>query len=185
MRDLSGGFITEINADTLRPCLLVRAEFDSGVVTLWSGIGDLVYGGETYQGGGALLGISEVKETQNLEASGVKTTLSGIPSEYVALALLENYSGRPIQIFFAVIDSMGGITAVEIFGGQMDLMDIQENGDTASITISSESSLIRLKRAANRTYTPEDQKLRYADDKFFDYVPTLQDKQIVWGVGVE
>jgi len=42
-RNLSAGMITEVTASQLKPAILVKAEFDSGDVLLWSGVGQITY----------------------------------------------------------------------------------------------------------------------------------------------
>ncbi|MDB4507523.1 hypothetical protein N9064_01375 [bacterium] len=66
-RTLTTSMRDALVADTVRPIYLVRMVFDSSEspaeLNLWSGVGDLSYGGETYLGVGDLLGISEIKES--------------------------------------------------------------------------------------------------------------------------
>ena len=70
------------------------------------------------------------------------------------------------------------------FAGRFDVPDILEAGERATITAKYESRLIDLDRVRARRYTSEDQQLDYPGDKGFDYVPSLQDAVITWGVGV-
>lgn len=182
MREMSTGFQFEIDAAQLSPCLLAKLVLDTGDINLWTGIGDLNYDGDTYLGAGNLIGITPVKETQNLEANGLRMTLNGIPSSYVSLALQEEYQNREVRLYFGVIDTAGNLDAIEIFGGIVDVMELNDTGDTASITVSCENELIRLRDPINRFLTPEDQKSRFPNDKGLDYVPTIQDKQIQWGL---
>lgn len=186
MREMTTGFQTQIEAAQLSPCLLVKADLDSGVLALWSGIGTVSYGGQSYTGAGKLLGVSEIKETQNLEAVGISVTLSGIPSDLISIALTEPYQGRSLTVYFAVLDTTGAIiSAVVLFSGELDIMEIRNDGQSGTITVKCESDLILLREAVNRFYTPEDQKARYSNDKGLDYIPTLQDKEITWGQGVQ
>ena len=182
---MTTGFQTEIEAAQLSPCLLVKATLDSGVLALWSGIGSVTYGGQTYTGAGKLLGISEIKETQNLEAVGINVSLSGIPSDLISIALTEPYQGRQIVVYFGVLDNSRALSVIELFGGELDIIELRNDGQTGTITVKYESELIRLRDSINRFYTPEDQKVLYPNDKGLDYVPTLQDKEITWGQGVQ
>ncbi len=68
-----------------------------------------------------------------------------------------------------------------LFEGQMDTMDISDNGETADVIVNCESKLISLQNARPRRYTKSDQNLTFPDDEGLDYVPSLQDKEIVWG----
>ena len=63
----------------------------------------------------------------------------------------------------------------------MDIMKIDEGAESANITLNLENRLIALDRAKNRRYTHEDQQERFSGDLGFEFVPDLQDKQIIWG----
>ena len=65
-RSLTAGMVTEATAPSLRPILLVKIAFDSGDLNLWTGIGDLVFSGDTYTGAGDLLAFSPVEESDDL-----------------------------------------------------------------------------------------------------------------------
>lgn len=183
MRDLSTGFATQIDARDLRCLLLTKAEFDSGDVNLFTGTGEIEFGGDTYQGGGLLLSMSTVEETQELKAVNVSYTLSGIPSSMIAIALAERINKRPITTWFGVLDDDDILSTEEIYAGYMDTMPIQddiENGE-ATISLNTESDLLIQRNAVDRNWTPEDQKIYFAGDLFFDDVPTIQDIEINWG----
>lgn len=184
-RNLTTDFKNAVIAGTVFPAILVVASFDSGTLRFWNGVGTLVYGGNSYTGAGNLLQIAEVVETQNVEARGAEFILSGIPSSIISIALAEEYQDRTITQSFAVFDSSGAVIAdpFVFFSGKMDVMSIEEGRDTGSIKLTAENDLISLARVNERRRTPEDQKLTYAGDTFFDQVAALQSKDIVWGKG--
>lgn len=186
-RDLSSGFEAEIDAQVLRPVVLIEALFDSGDLRFWTGYGDLVYDGDTYTGSGDLVKMNRVDETQDLTANNVAFELSGIPSSIVSIALGEDYQGRVITAYFAVLDSDFSLIAdpYQIFSGYMDVMQIEDSGTEARITVNSESELIVLKDSKERRYTPEDQKQDYPNDEGLDFVPIIQDIELTFGAGRE
>jgi hypothetical protein len=63
----------------------------------------------------------------------------------------------------------------------MDVMTIQEDGQSATITINVENVLIDLQRPRVRKYTNEEQLARYPNDKSLEMVASLQEKDIAWG----
>lgn len=182
-RDLTSSFKTAITAGTVKPVVLIEAVFDSETIRFWNGIGTFTYGGNNYTGAGYLLKVSDVVETQNVEARGAEFELNGIPSSLIAIALAEDYQGRTITQTFAALDSSNAVIAdpYMFFSGKCDVMTIDEGGKTASIRMTAESDLIALARVNERRRTPEDQKLTYTGDTFFDQVAALQSKDIVWG----
>ncbi|TXH19018.1 MAG: hypothetical protein E6R03_01225 [Hyphomicrobiaceae bacterium] len=201
-REITEAVAAQATADSLVPFLLGAAEFDSGTVRMWSGIGNLIWDGETWLGGGSLLGISEISETREIEARGTSITLSGIPSALLSVALAEDYQDRPLKLWlgFLTPESWGDFSSefgddfsrrysggeviadpVLLFSGRMDVMEISESGETAQITIGVENRLIDLRKVRERRFTPEDQKSVYPDDKGFDFVPVIQDAPLLWG----
>lgn len=184
VRSLTAGMITEVTASSLQPLFLVKMEFDSGDTNLWTGVGDLVFGGDTYNGAGDLLAFSAIEETTNLKAVGVSATLSGIPSAFIAIALAEEYMGRAVTIWFGALDSSGSLVSdpEPIFAGLIDSMPIEDAGDTATIRVQAENRLVRLEEARARRYTPEDQAIDYPGDLGLDFVVALNDgRELIWG----
>lgn len=188
-RTLTGDVTTEVQktgggANTIRPVALVHLAFDSGSVRLWNGVGDLVWSGDTFTGSGMLGGISLIEESASLKATGVVLTLSGIDSSIIAIALGEHYQGRQAQIWLGHLDSNHALIAdpVLMFQGRMDLMQLTDHGATATVSVTVESRAIDLERANKiRYYTDQDQQAEFSGDKFFEFVPEMQEKVIVWG----
>ena len=184
-RGLTASMLTEIAGSSLRPVLLAYMDFAGGAVRLWNGYRDLVYDGNTFSPSGTFGAVSNVDEAVDLAAKGVSLTLSGIPSDVLALALTDNYQGRAIRIWLGVMDTSGALVAdpTLIFGGRMDTMALADSGELGAITITCESHLIDLNRSRERRYTLEDQKIDFPSDLGFEFVAGLQDKQIMWGAG--
>lgn len=184
-RGLTSGMTTAVTAERLEPIILAEADFDSGAVRVWSGIGDLSWDSKTWTGVGDLGSVAFAAETGSLVATSAVLTLSGIPSSLIAIALAEDYQERPANIWFGALDTDGSVIAdpEEIHGGRMDVMTIDEDADTATVSVSVESNLIHLEVPKQRNYTPEDQKEEFSGDTGFDQVAALQDAEIVWGNG--
>jgi len=68
-----------------------------------------------------------------------------------------------------------------VFKGKMDVLNISEQGNTATITLNIESRLISFDLPINRKYTLEDQQVDFPNDVGFEFIPDLQDKEITWG----
>tara|TARA_R100000988_G_scaffold100173_2_gene70301 strand:+ start:519 stop:1421 length:903 start_codon:yes stop_codon:yes gene_type:complete len=97
-RGLDSTYRALARSDLIAPAVLVEALFDSGQIRFWTGLGDLVVGGVTYNGAGELLSISPTSETQNVRANGAQIGLTGISSALVSIALNEPCQGRPVSI---------------------------------------------------------------------------------------
>lgn len=186
MSRLTSGMDDVVEADHIRPFILVDLEFDSGTIYLWSGVSDLVWNSNTYLAVGDLLKISPTMESGDLSAKGMNITLDGLSDDLIQKARDENYQGRTATIRLgALTNDYTGITVVAdptiIFAGFMDVMSISIAGEYNTINLALENKLIMLERSKERRWTAEDQKIEYPDDKGFDFVADLQDKEIIWG----
>ena len=182
-RDLTASVLTEIAKNQTRVAIFVEVEFVSGTTRIWSGYGDKLLGGNTFNGVGNLLGMAPVEETEDIKAINVSLSLSGIPSAFLSLALSDSRQGKTATIWFVFLDSDGAIISDEfiLFRGRTDVPTISEGAETAIFTLAVENHLIQLDRASNIKYTNEDQLLVDATDIFFEFVPSLQEKDIIWG----
>lgn len=183
-RDLTAAMQSAVQADVVRPILIVKIATAGGDVRVWSGYGDLTFNGEIYQGTGTLGGVSNIQESADLQANGITFSLSGVPSDLISTALGQMRQGMNAQMWFGALDvSTGQLIAdpYELFTGFTDVPSIDEGAETATISITVENRLIDLERPRTRRYTKEDQNLDYPGDLGFDFVPSLQDKEIIWG----
>lgn len=196
-------------ADTVRPFFAVELLFDSpNELRFWTGLGDIVYDGETYTGAGELMQISEVQESSDIAARGATLTMSGIPSNLLNLAVDEPYQGRIAKIKFGIFTTAPGpgnllvsdteyllvdtdtkldinftssFNMFDLFVGRMDQMTIDDGADTATIALTVESKLIDLERPRIRRYSDENQQSRFSGDLAFEFVSRLQDESLTWG----
>jgi len=209
-RDLTADTIAEINKNSVYPFFAVELLFDAGqILRMWTGQGTLFLpDGTEWIGAGTLLGISRVEETSEMAVKGATITLTGVPSEVIALALVQPYQGRQCKIYFgafteaAIIQQTGAYILLqdggridleqsnrrtsfnELFCGYMDQMNIQEDSQTSTIEVRVENKLIDLERARVARYTSGYQKSIYAGDLGLDFIEDLQDKTVSWGRSV-
>jgi len=181
-RSITTAFNTQLTSSELQPFIAIELAFDGGTFYSWTGYGNITFGGNTYVGSGDIISIQPSQETSEIKANGIGINLSAIPSDLLSSALSETYQGREAIVYFGVL-SNGAVVSdpYAIFKGIMDVMSINDSGETATITVKAESRLIDLDRARERRYTSEDLKIDFPDDKGLEYIDDLQDKQIVWG----
>ena len=155
----------------------VELNFDSGPLRIWSGTGDRTLEGNTYTGAGYLLSLSELTEVSDMAAQSSTVTLSGLSSEIITYALTEPYQGRVARVMIIINNE----APVEVFGGFMDVMTIEDTPEGGTVSLTVESRLVELERTRSFRYTDENHKTRHPNDTFFSYVSSLQDKEILWG----
>ena len=186
-RSITTAFKNAIKSSVVRPLLAVELEFSTGTLRFWNGYGDLTMtaGGSsnTFTGLGDLMGVSAIAESDQVEAIGASLSLTGIKSSFISTALTGNYTNRNASIFLGVFDTSKSVIAdvYTLFKGKMDIMKIDEGPESATITLNLENRLIALDRPLNRRFTHEDQQERFSGDLGLEFVPDLQDKEIIWG----
>jgi hypothetical protein len=184
MRDLTPDMATEIAKPKLNPVVFCYAEFLTGPIYLWSGVGIVAWNGQTWSGVGMLGSISAVKETSDLLATNLVLSLAGIPSDLLGDAITEVRQGKQVVIWLGVMDDNLNVIAdpYEAFSGRMDIAVVDEGAETSSISITVENVLVDLQRARPVPFTDQGQQTEFPGDKGFEYVPQLQEKSITWGV---
>lgn len=191
-RDLDAAIISALQSGLLRPCIFFEGEFvQSGspsnlpaYLRLWSGVGPKDWGGYTWTGAGAKIGVSAITETREIQAQGFSVQLTGMDSALISTALQNVRQGKPGSIWLGFLDTDGVALIAEPYKlqrGKLDVSVIEDSGDTCTIAVQYESSLVDLERPRNRYYTHEEQQIEHPGDEGFRQVPSLQDKELIWG----
>src|SRR3954453_4041466 len=129
MRDMTTAFRTAVTAGTVKIAILTEADFDSAAINLFTGYGTLVIDGKSYLGTGKLLVVDPAEETGELNATNATFQLSGIQEADIAVALTENYNGRPGRMKLALFDSSNVLIAdpIQFFSGRMDVGTLNDD----------------------------------------------------------
>lgn len=182
-RDLSAAMLAAITAGTVKPVVFYEGEFSTGTLRLWSGLGDVSWNGQTWNGAGGMLGVSAARETSGIEAVKFSVGLNGESQALLSANLGAVRQGMDGTVWLGAIGADGAVVADPriMFKGKLDVPDVVDNGQSCTLGVSYESRLIDLERARVRRYTDEDQQIDYPGDRGFEFVPSLQDKQIPWG----
>lgn len=182
-RSITPDLNAQFKAGTLAPILLVELEYDSATLRLWNGNRDLTALSVVWTGAGHLLSVGAAPEGLGIQAQGMALTLTGIDSAIVSTALTENYQGRTANIYLGALDAndVSVVDPFKYFSGLMDTQTIDDNGTTATITLSIESELISLQAINERRYTLEDQRADFPDDLGLEFIDAIQDRTIDWG----
>jgi hypothetical protein len=158
---------------------LVDLDLASGNIRVTTAGVDIDWNGDTYIGR-KMIGVEAVKD-QGGEVQGLTFTLSGVPIEFLSLALQEQVQGRPVRIWTAILD--GGTHAildvVQTWAGTCDRMPIQQSANTATISVTAEHRGITFSRAKGLRYTDGDPRL-YAGDKSLEFIVSQSSHQDVW-----
>lgn len=183
MRNCSSGVLAALASGKVHPFYMVDMQFTSGHSYMWTGYGSISWNGHTWVGLGNFGGVGAIQESNIVQADNVTLNLNGVPSALISEALNECSQQYKVRVYLGFLDDSGALITdpVKCFDGNMDVPTVQDGADTCSIAITAENLLVALQRASNRRYTKEDQRIDFATDKGFDYVPSIQDWSGIWG----
>jgi hypothetical protein len=118
-RELTVALDNALQAQHVRPIILVEVDTSGGVLRVWSGFGDIIHDSNTYTGIGELGGISEIHEGDELGAQGITLTLSGIPTDKVTIAAEQIQHNRIATVYVGAlnIDTGALMTLISCFKG--------------------------------------------------------------------
>jgi hypothetical protein len=186
---------TALCAPVLRLAILVSLQFGTQTVYIWSGTGPLTWNSMTFQGVGSFGKMGEISEDSNVEAKGVKLTLSGIPSSMMSEVLTDVRILRTAKMWLALYNSSSVLIADPLlsYQGLIDAPEITDDGQTCSCSISLENCLVDLNRECYRRFTDSDQQQdlsatltrlsmsQSTADTGFTHVAGLQEQITFWG----
>lgn len=160
-------------------------DFLSGHVRVNTSDRNIEFGGNTYLGGGQLVGIGEVVESAALQPEKISLTLAGVDNSLITTVLGESYHGRGAVLYVCYLGSDGALvgTPEMLWEGRMDTMGISTGERGSEIELTCESRLVLWNESNELLYTHEHQGLLTAlmIDRFFDRVTEIVDKIVKWG----
>lgn len=158
---------------------LVEMQLSEPLYLCTAGV-DIDWDGKTWRATGVLGAIDAVKDT-TAELAGLKLTLSGVPSESIAMALGENVQGKPCIVRIALLDrdTHAVVDVQTVWSGTLDQMPLTD-GPNPSLAVTAEHRGVTMQRPKAIRYTDADQQRLYPGDKFLEYVNSQANKPIVW-----
>jgi Bacterial Ig-like domain (group 2) len=193
-RSLSTAVLAAIASKVVPVALFVELAFADNTIYVFSGVGKLTppgppanplstfpYG-QTFTGLGWLAKLSAIPQTTKVQAQNVTLSLSGIPANLVLEAIGQVRIAGTATVWLAFFDSSGNLLQdpVQLFSGSMDVPSLSDSGDTSTIEISCENSLLSLNLAPNRQFDDADQQIYFPGDLGFSFVDKLEDLQLFW-----
>jgi len=183
-KTLSANNSAVLNDDVIRPVYFIKLEFPSGTVYLNSSDRTITVSSQDYTGAGNIGSLTNIEETSELEANGLKLTLTGIPSTYISVALTTEYQGSTATVSIGFFNSSYALvdTPFTVFTGKVDMMSISLDDTMATIQLDIENRLVDWERPRISRYTNEEQQNLYTGDKGLEFVDNVAEKELFWGV---
>lgn len=186
-RALSVDMLSEIEEATIRPFYLFEAAFSVDTLRLYSGSGDLSWDSETWLGNGWFRGLGSIRETGEIQATGIDVILNGVPSALVSLVLSQARQNLSGKLYLGFFDAAGDIIEDPylLFEGGLDVPRVRDAYNDSTITLTYESNLVRLKRKKELRYTDQMQKQMFPGDYGFGYMVMMAEWSGYWGTKIE
>ena len=162
--------------------MFAELELDSGTQRFCTHSEDIVWDSHTWYALGLPLEIGPIRESDSLESIGVVFTLNQLTPTQIQIVLGENTLGRPATCWLGALTSAGALIADPSlsFSGRCDPPVLGLDKGQASIRFSVENRMARWSRPLSRRFTDADQQSAYSGDKFFEFVPQMTEKVIVF-----
>ena len=142
------------------------------------------FNSQDWLGIGEIAGISDIADAADVAARPVTITMSGVDAWITEPVLSRvNYKGRSAIIYRGVMDY--DETLVDdpeiIWSGRMDVGSMVYDQGTAMAQMVCEPLASRLLRANLSRYSDEDHQTRNSGDRFYEYLPQMEKKDVTWG----
>lgn len=173
---------------------LYEAEFPNEYLRAWSGYEERQFDSdgdgndETFYPVGEFGSIGEISEEAEVRATGFSVQLSGVPTEdggdtAIDEALHKNFHGLDAKLWLVLLDSDYNFIddPIKINSGFQDDYEVNDSANTVDITVNIENPLRNLRGKSTLHYTQQDLQSFHSDDRFFDHVEQIQNKQVKWG----
>src|SRR5574341_370749 len=182
MRTIASSAQTVLNGAACPLVLLVEMLLSSPV-RLCSAPHPVVHFGNTFDGVGTFGAIEEVADAAGAgENRQLRFTLSGVPSETLALAMGEDIRNKPINVWVAVLDpdTYAVLDAPLLWAGTLDQMPIRMGDGTSSISVTAEHRGVTFARPKPLRYTDVDQQRLHPGDTSLRFVTSQANQRLVW-----
>lgn len=182
MRTLGSPLTTALSSDVVRPRYIAEIDFPSGISRVWTGIGDMSWGGNTYLGAGNVIGISETEHSSGLEATTMQVVLNGVNAANRSDIFTVNYQNRPVDIWLAFFDENENMIGDPVatrngFITKADFIDDEDGNQSIIVTISDEMEDVRTENIYR--YTDAAQAIIDPTDTFFSSPPD-EAGEVIW-----
>ena len=194
-RTLSAAVLSALAAKTVTLAQFAEIAFADNTLYLFNGLGTITPSGppanpastfpygQTFTGLGWLGKISSIPQTTKVQAQNIAISLSGIPSSLLSEAIGQVRITGTVTIWYGFFDQSTGALLtdpVQVFFGSIDVPSLTDGGDTSTISLTCENTLLSLNLAPNRRFDDPDQQIYVPGDLGFSFVEQLENMLLTW-----
>jgi hypothetical protein len=176
VRALTAGAIAALSAAQVPVILLVEMGF-SPVLRMATSAVDIVWSGNTYLRTGNLGAVEVIRDTAG-EAQALQFSLSGVPSENIALALGTSARNKTCVVRLAILNEATHAIEDVSTVGNYELDQLSIAGSTISVTAVPKSRVFA--RSKPLRYTDADQQKVSAGDRSLEMIVSQATGEIIW-----
>lgn len=182
-RNLNATFKSALVSSHIRPRFLFEATFGETTYNWCTGSNNIAWNGKTWYGNGYLQAPIGVTEDTEMSAATNNVVLVGEPSVLMSIIFGNTAHKQTGKMYFALVNENLSIigTPHQMFAGNLDNVEINDDPNIATIKIAYESKFVDLEKQKELRYTDECQKTFYPTDKGFIYMQQLTDWKGYWG----
>lgn len=187
MSDFEPAIEAQLTGATVVMAVLVEAEFASGAMRMWTGIGTRTFGGREWKGIGSIIAISEITRLQNGQADPFEITVMAA-EDILRLGLTEfreEALDRALNVYLQFLNFEADTALGEpwqIRDGIMRGASLTVDQDSQTLSIKCDTLSSRRNRPPFGMLTDRDQKARFPGDRGLEFVHSLDGKEITWPV---
>jgi len=140
-------------------------------------------GTNTYLAQGQFLNFSNITESSDIRSGQIDMTFTAVDTTTVALLINNEYLNKRVVIYRAVLDDQYNFTSDDIytmFDGTIMGYSINEQPDTATVTITVASQFADFERKSGRKTNPASQQVHFPNDLGMDFSAQIV-KDLKWG----
>jgi hypothetical protein len=185
-RALDAATMSHIDTGHTHPTLMAKMMFDTPSYA-HTGLGNIIYDGNTYLGLGKVAGVAGLEESESLVPAAIRLSLNGLDPDLLAEVLDSSTFGSRITLMIGYRQDDGllvpSTTPWIFYKGRVENAD-STRGKNNSISITIQHDLAVLSRKVGSKYTNEEQQRRYPGDTAFQHIEKMATitKQLNWGV---
>jgi len=182
--DVTAAHQTALSSENLTALPIVFLDIDGDPLWVWAGIGDLVWGGNTYLGVGDLARVQSVKSDAKGSLPSIELSLVGLKGNMLANAKGTKYAGRTGKVYIGLFDENHELIdePALFFAGEMSLLNIAAGRQEKGVSVTIDSRLAVLKQNRPIFRTQEDQQRQNPGDTLFYFVSQIVNKTVYWGL---
>lgn len=173
----------ELESEHSRPIEFIFLDFAVSPFRVCTGARNYTWGGFTWFGVGDISGISAISDVADIAARPVTVTLTGVDSYVVdPVQSRTNYKNKSAVIYKGYLDADHDLVDDPDvrWSGRMDVGSMLRD-DNYMAQMVCEPLAARLLRVNMSRYSDEDHQLRHSGDKFFEFLPQMEKKDVIWG----